>query len=119
MTEDQNEEQKNESATEVVESGVAGDVRSALRSVKDPEIDLNVVDLGLIYDIEIIERKAYIQMTLTSPGCPAGPEIVADAERAAGAVDGVDSVAVEIVWEPFWRPGFMTEAAKIEAGIFF
>ena len=117
MTEEQNEDQKKEPATEVVESGVAGDVRSALRSVKDPEIDLNVVDLGLIYDIEIIERKAYIQMTLTSPGCPAGPEIVADAERAAGAVDGVDSVAVEIVWEPFWSPDRMDQRVRAFLGM--
>ncbi len=91
-----------ETATE--KSAIEQDIEAALRSVKDPEIDLNIVDLGLVYDIEVVEGKAYIQMTLTSPGCPAGPEIVGDVERCVAAMDGIESVHVEIVWEPFWSP---------------
>ena len=80
------------------------DLRKILRSVKDPELDLNIVDLGLVYDIDNKSGDVEVKMTLTSPGCPAGPEIVADVERAITAVDGINSVDVEIVWEPFWTP---------------
>ena len=93
---------QNDTANDVAPS--EEDIRSALRSVKDPEIDMNIVDLGLVYSIENIEGKVYIQMTLTSPGCPAGPEIVGDVDRCVGAMDGVRAVDVEIVWEPFWTP---------------
>ena len=117
MTEEPGGAQEKEEGAKKVETGIEGDIRSALRSVKDPEIDMNVVDLGLIYGIELIEGKAYVEMTLTSPGCPAGPEIVADVERAAGAVDGVDSVGVEIVWEPFWSPDRMDPRVRAFLGM--
>ena len=80
------------------------DLRKILRSVKDPELDLNIVDLGLVYDIDNKSGDVEVKMTLTSPGCPAGPEIVGDVERAIKSVDGINSVDVEIVWEPFWTP---------------
>ena len=81
------------------------DIRRALRSVKDPEINLNIVDLGLVYDVSMAEEgDVVVQMTLTSPGCPAGPEIVSDAEQAIRALDGVNSVDIQIVWEPYWTP---------------
>ena len=111
------EEQKNEEIGENTESTLAEDVRTALRSVKDPELDLNIVDLGLVYDIEIVEAKANIKITLTSPGCPAGPEIVADAERAAAALDGIESAEVEIVWEPFWSPEKMDPRVRAFLGM--
>ncbi len=80
-------------------------IRKALRSVRDPELNLNVVDLGLIYDVVLEdEAKVRIIMTLTSPGCPAGDEITRDVRDTVQNLDGVASVDVEIVWEPYWTP---------------
>jgi len=79
-------------------------VRKVLRGVKDPELDLNIVDIGLVYDVDVKEGEVSVKMTLTSPGCPSGPEIVGDADRAIRALDGVTSVDIEIVWEPYWTP---------------
>ena len=79
-------------------------VRKALRQVKDPEIDLNIIDLGLVYDVEVDEGEVHIKMTLTSPGCPAGGEIMSDTDRVTRMLDGVTGVDVELVWEPFWTP---------------
>jgi metal-sulfur cluster biosynthetic enzyme len=81
------------------------DVRTVLRRVKDPELNLNIVDLGLVYEIEVAEGKdVHIEMTLTSPGCPAGPEIMSDAQRTIEAMDGVGAVDIELVWNPYWTP---------------
>jgi len=79
-------------------------VRTALRQVKDPELDLNVIDLGLIYDVEVEEGTVRLEMTLTSPGCPAGPQITHEADRVLRQLPGVRDVAIEIVWEPYWTP---------------
>jgi metal-sulfur cluster biosynthetic enzyme len=79
-------------------------VREVLRGVKDPELDLNIVDLGLVYDVEIVDGAVHIKMTLTSPGCPAGPMITSDVYRTLRALEGVKDVDVEIVWEPYWTP---------------
>jgi metal-sulfur cluster biosynthetic enzyme len=80
-------------------------LRKALRAVKDPELNLNIVDLGLVYDVEVNpEGDVKVRMTLTSPGCPAGPEIVNDVNQTLHDLDGVKSVDVEIVWEPYWTP---------------
>jgi metal-sulfur cluster biosynthetic enzyme len=80
-------------------------VRKVLRQVKDPELNLSIVDLGLVYDVAVAEDgDVDIKMSLTSPGCPSGPEIVSDAQRAVKSLDGVKEVDVEIVWEPFWTP---------------
>jgi len=79
-------------------------VREALRTVKDPEIDLNVIDLGLVYDVEVVEGDVRVKMTLTSPGCPAGPMITNDAYRVIRAIEGVKDVTIDIVWEPYWTP---------------
>jgi metal-sulfur cluster biosynthetic enzyme len=76
-----------------------------LRRVKDPELNLNIVDLGLVYEIEVTEGKqVHVEMTLTSPGCPSGPEIMSDAQRVIEALDGVESVDIELVWSPYWTP---------------
>ena len=80
-------------------------VRKALRQVKDPELNLSIVDLGLVYDVAVQEDgDVDIKMSLTSPGCPSGPEIVGDAQRTVKALEGVKEVNVEIVWEPYWTP---------------
>ena len=82
-----------------------GDVRTVLRRVKDPELNLNIVDLGLVYEIEVSGGKdVRIEMTLTSPGCPSGPEIMSDAQRAVESMEGVGTVEVELVWSPYWTP---------------
>ena len=83
----------------------AADVRKVLRQVKDPELNLSIVDLGLVYDVSVEEDgDVEIKMSLTSPGCPSGPEIVGDTQRAVQGLDGVKHVNVEIVWEPYWTP---------------
>lgn len=79
-------------------------VRKSLRSVKDPELNLNIMDIGLVYDIDIEDGNVTVKMTLTSPGCPAGPEILGDTEQAVRALEGVKDVQVELVWEPYWTP---------------
>jgi metal-sulfur cluster biosynthetic enzyme len=80
-------------------------VRKALRAVKDPELNLNIVDLGLVYEVDVNETgDVNVKMTLTSPGCPAGPEILTDVTRTVQEMEGVNSVDVEIVWEPYWTP---------------
>jgi metal-sulfur cluster biosynthetic enzyme len=79
-------------------------VREALKGVKDPELGLNIVDLGLVYDVDVEDSKARVTMTLTSPGCPAGGQIMAGAKEAAESVEGVDTAEVMLVWKPFWTP---------------
>ncbi len=86
-------------------TGVSEDqVKAALRKVKDPELNLNILDLGLIYAINAHEGTVAIDMTLTSPGCPSGPEIMTKAEEAVRAIPGVTDVSVNLVWSPFWTP---------------
>ncbi len=79
-------------------------VRQALRQVKDPELDMNIVDLGLVYDVEVDDGQVRINMTLTSPGCPAGPMITNDIYKTVRAIEGVKDVDIDIVWEPYWTP---------------
>ncbi|MDX2184534.1 MAG: metal-sulfur cluster assembly factor [Gemmatimonadaceae bacterium] len=79
-------------------------VKLALRKVKDPELNLNIVDLGLIYDIKVDAGNVQIDMSLTSPGCPSGPEIMGQADQAIKNVPGVSDVAVNLVWSPPWSP---------------
>ncbi|MFQ5691074.1 MAG: metal-sulfur cluster assembly factor [Gemmatimonadota bacterium] len=79
-------------------------VRQALRGVVDPEIGLNIVDLGLVYDIDVEVGRANVTMTLTSPGCPMGGQILSGAQAAAEAVEGIETAEVNLVWTPFWTP---------------
>ncbi len=79
-------------------------VRLALRRVKDPELNLNIVDLGLVYDMAVDERAVRIDMSLTSPGCPSGPEIMGEAEQQLRSLPGVEDVVVNLVWSPPWTP---------------
>ncbi len=94
-------------------------VREALKVVRDPEIPVNVVDLGLIYDIGISDDAVVdINMTLTSMGCPVQDMIQADAELAAMKVDGVRRVNVEFVWSPPWSTDKMTDEGKKQMRMF-
>lgn len=81
-------------------------VRKALRQVKDPEVGLNIMDLGLVYDVEVNQETGQVKvnMTLTSPGCPAGGQILGDTDQIVRSLEGVNDVEVELVWEPFWTP---------------
>jgi metal-sulfur cluster biosynthetic enzyme len=79
--------------------------RDALRAVKDPELNLNIVDLGLVYEIEVSDAgEIHVEMTLTSPGCPVGPEMLSEAHGVLEKLEGVTKVNVELVWEPYWSP---------------
>lgn len=80
------------------------EIRDALRGVTDPELGINIVDLGLVYGIDVEEAVATVTMTLTSPGCPAGGQILNGAKSAAESVEGVESAEVKLVWKPFWTP---------------
>jgi metal-sulfur cluster biosynthetic enzyme len=92
-------------------------LREALKQVIDPEIGINIVDLGLVYETTINpEGHVEVIMTLTSPGCPLGPIIHAQVNNALGDIDGVTGVKVNIVWSPPWRPEMMSEDAKLELG---
>lgn len=94
-------------------------VIDGVREVYDPEIPLNIYDLGLIYRIDINEQHhVAIDMTLTSPMCPVAGSLPGEVEMAARGVDGVSEVVVELVWEPTWGPEVMSEAARLELGIF-
>ncbi|MCC6316998.1 MAG: metal-sulfur cluster assembly factor [Gemmatimonadaceae bacterium] len=79
-------------------------VRLALRRVKDPEINMNIVDLGLIYDIVVEGSDVRVDMSLTSPGCPSGPEIMGEAQRQVETIDGIGSATINLVWSPPWTP---------------
>ena len=94
-------------------------VVTGVRGVYDPEIPLNIYDLGLIYRIDITEEAhVAIDMTLTSPMCPVAGSLPGEVEMAARGVDGVAEVGVELVWDPPWGPEVMSEAARLELGIF-
>lgn len=75
-----------------------------LRRVKDPELNLNIVDLGLIYEINVAGSDIAVDMSLTSPGCPSGPEIMGEAEKQLRTVPGVGEVTINLVWSPPWTP---------------
>ncbi|PJD92642.1 MAG: SUF system Fe-S cluster assembly protein [Legionella sp.] len=92
----------------------------ALKGVYDPEIPVNIYDLGLIYGVEINdEGHVDVQMTLTTPGCPVAQTFPGTVEQAVNQVEGVSDCTVELVWEPPWTQERMTEAARLELGIFY
>ena len=92
-------------------------VRKSLKGVKDPELGLNVVDIGLIYDVTVSEAgDVHITMSLTSPGCPSGPEIMGDVKSVVSDLEGVNSVEVELVWEPYWTPDRMDPRVRAFLG---
>lgn len=90
-----------------------------LQRVFDPEIPLNIYELGLIYEVDFDKEKnqAFIKLTLTSPACPAAEQILMDVEIAAYQVDGVEDVNVEVTWDPPWGPEFISEDGRLALGI--
>ena len=91
---------------------------AALRKVNDPELNVNVIDLGLIYSIQSKEGEVDVEMTLTSPACPAGPAMLQSAVKALEGVEGVSKANVKLVMSPPWSPDKMSDAARDELGIF-
>lgn len=92
-------------------------IRKALRQVRDPELNLNIIDIGLVYDVAVSdEGVAHINMTLTSPGCPSGAEIMEEARRVTAELDGITAVEVELVWEPYWTPERMDPRVRAFLG---
>lgn len=98
------------------------EIWNQLRSCYDPEIPVNIVDLGLIYDCHLapLDGSAYrveVKMTLTAPGCGMGPTLAQDVQNKLLGLEGVDDVSVELVWDPPWNQAMMTEAAKLQLGL--
>lgn len=98
-------------------------VREALKQVIDPELFVNIVDLGLIYAVAVAEAPegksdVSIEMTMTSPACPAGPQLIQNSKDAIGRIEGVGGVEVKLVMVPPWTPDRMTEDARDQLGIF-
>jgi FeS assembly SUF system protein len=100
---------------------VGGDLYEAviasLKEIFDPEIPVNIYDLGLIYGVEIDEGHVVVNMTLTTPHCPVAESMPAEVELRVGAVPGVGDVEVNLVWDPPWSPGNMTDEARLELGM--
>ena len=93
------------------------EIKEALREVYDPEIPVNVYDLGLIYEIQIDAGQVYVQMTLTAPGCGMGPYIAQNAEWRIAEIEGVEDVEVDMVFDPPWNPDMITDEGKMLLGI--
>lgn len=101
------------------QSVIREQVIAALKTVFDPEIPVNIYDLGLIYEVAVQENNdIQIQMTLTSPGCPVAQTFPGTVEQAVNQVEGVNDCTVELVWDPPWTQERMTEAARLELGFF-
>jgi probable FeS assembly SUF system protein SufT len=112
----------NNSAAPASLEQVEKEIWNQLRSCYDPEIPVNIVDLGLIYDCHVEpiganSFKADVKMTLTAPGCGMGPVLQQDVQNKLLSLENVDDVSVELVWEPQWNQGMMTEAAKLQLGL--
>lgn len=98
-----------------VENGIV----EALKTVFDPEIPVNIYELGLIYDIDLQENgHVHVKMTLTAPGCPVAGSLPGEVQAKVESVPGVSSAEVELVWDPAWNPSMMSEAARLQLGMF-
>src|SRR3954468_9262557 len=97
---------------------LADRVRLALRKVKDPELNLNIVDLGLVYDMVAKDEGVVdVDMSLTSPGCPAGPQIMGDVEKAVKAIPEVTHLNLNLVWDPMWNPDRIEPRVRAYMGL--
>lgn len=92
-------------------------ILQTLRHVIDPELGCNIVDLGLVYSISIMENKVSVVMTLTTPGCPMHDSIQWGVQNALLNLEGVDNAQVEVVWDPPWNPSMMTDAGRAATGV--
>jgi metal-sulfur cluster biosynthetic enzyme len=92
------------------------EVIEALRTVEDPELGMDIVDLGLLYDVEVEGPKVKVIHSLTSMGCPAGPMIQEDIQNVASSLEGVKEVEIELTWDPPWTPERMSDDAKFILG---
>ena len=100
------------------ETIITAEVIEALRTCFDPEIPVNIYEMGLVYDVQVSpEGVVAIQMTLTSPHCPAAQSLPAEVESKVRAVSGVTDVKIDLVWEPPWDPSKMSEAARLQLGM--
>ena len=88
------------------------EILEQLKQVSDPEIGMDVVNLGLVYDVEINGDRVYIKMTMTAPTCPVTPWILSEAQRIVENVEDVEAADIELVWDPPWNPSMMTDEAK-------
>jgi metal-sulfur cluster biosynthetic enzyme len=93
------------------------EVFEALHQVEDPELGMDIVDLGLLYDVEVLGPRVKVTHSLTSMGCPVGPMIQEDIHRVTSELDGVEDVDVELTWDPPWTPERMSDDAKFILGI--
>jgi probable FeS assembly SUF system protein SufT len=106
----------------VTQENIEKEVWEQLKNCYDPEIPVNIVDLGLIYDCHLTplgagSYKVDVKMTLTAPGCGMGPMLAQDVQNRALSIEGVDDVSVELVWDPPWNQAMMTEAARLQLGL--
>ena len=100
-------------------SEVENAIVEALKTVFDPEIPVNIYELGLIYDIDILEEgDVKVKMTLTAPGCPVAGTLPGEVQAKVESAPGVTSANVELVWDPAWEPSMMSEAARLQLGMF-
>jgi len=94
------------------------EIKFKLQTIYDPEIPVNIYELGLIYEVKVYDDyKAFIKMTLTSPHCPAAESLPGEIKSRIGAIPGVKGVQVDVVWDPPWEPDMMSEVAKLELGM--
>jgi len=110
-------------AEEDIENSVSNDIENgiveALKTVFDPEIPVNIYELGLIYDIDLQpDGQVQVKMTLTSPGCPVAGSLPGEVKNKVESVPGVTAADIELVWDPAWNPSMMTEAARLQLGMF-
>jgi metal-sulfur cluster biosynthetic enzyme len=99
-----NEDELSETSLPTGAVVTADQARLVLRRVKDPELNLNIVDLGLVYDVQVVDNVIRVDMSLTSPGCPSGPEIMGEAETQLRTIPGVADVVMNLIWSPPWTP---------------
>lgn len=87
-------------------------VRTMLLDVFDPEMGVSIVDLGLVYKVNVKDDKIIVEMTLTSPGCPQAPELISEVKKVLKGINGINEVDVDIVWTPPWKPEMMSDEAR-------
>ncbi len=109
--------QKPASAVAEGDDALTEAVIDALKEIYDPEIPVNIYDLGLIYNVEVNEGHALVTMTLTTPHCPVAESMPAEVELRVGSVPGIGDAEVNLVWEPAWSPANMTDEARLEMGM--